>query len=154
MIDLSENRIFRPPQGIARRTLSQYYIEERGEKVLELVLLLARFFDISSVRRRLNAHALHVRVSSLTLRSLLLVVFVGEGKERESVVPANLCIVVGCATKRARGYRDRRGKGGQLYRRKYNIYALIYNSAARRTDSPRRTASTAFSMLTSSQFLY
>ena len=42
------------------------------------------------------------------------VVFVGEGKERESVVPANLCIVVGCATKRARGYRDRRGKGGQL----------------------------------------
>ena len=30
--------------------------------------------------------------------------FVGEGKERESVVPANLCIVVGCATKRARGY--------------------------------------------------
>ena len=42
------------------------------------------------------------------------VVFVGEGKERESDVPANLCIVVGCATKRARGYRDRRGKGGQL----------------------------------------
>ena len=36
------------------------------------------------------------------------------GEERESVVPANLCIVVGCATKRARGYRDRRGKGGQL----------------------------------------
>ena len=29
-------------------------------------------------------------------------------------MPANLCIVVGCATKRARGYRDRRGKGGQL----------------------------------------
>ena len=28
---------------------------------------------------------------------------VGEGKERESVVPANLCIVVGCAIKRARG---------------------------------------------------
>ena len=42
------------------------------------------------------------------------VVFVGEGKERESVVPANLCIVVGCATKRARGYRNRRGKGCQL----------------------------------------
>ena len=45
---------------------------------------------------------------------LSVVVFVGEGKERESDVPANLCIVVGCATKRARGYRDRRGKGGQL----------------------------------------
>ena len=42
------------------------------------------------------------------------VVFVGEGRERESVVPANLCIVIGCATKRVRGYRDRRGKGGQL----------------------------------------
>ena len=37
-----------------------------------------------------------------------------EQGKRESVVPANLCIVVGCATKRARGYRDRRGKGGQL----------------------------------------
>ena len=47
-------------------------------------------------------------------RSDTVVVFVGEGKERESDVPANLCIVVGCATKRARGYRDRRGKGGQL----------------------------------------
>ena len=36
-------------------------------------------------------------------------------RQRErSVVPANLCIVVGCATKRARGYRDRREKGGQL----------------------------------------
>ena len=34
--------------------------------------------------------------------------------KRESDVPANLCIVVGCATKRARGCRDRRGKGGQL----------------------------------------
>ena len=43
------------------------------------------------------------------------------GKKRESVVPANLCIVVGCATKRARGYRDRRGQldivcGTGLYR--------------------------------------
>ena len=29
-------------------------------------------------------------------------------------MPANLCIVVGCAAKRARGYRYLRGKGGQL----------------------------------------
>ena len=30
----------------------------------------------------------------------------------------------------------------------------LYNSDARETDSPRRTASTAFAVLTSSQFLY
>ena len=75
-----------------------------------LVVLSARFFLVSSVRRRLNAHALHVRVSL----SSLLYEYRRRRRERESVVPANLCIVVGCATKRARGYRDLRGKGGQL----------------------------------------
>ena len=37
-----------------------------------------------------------------------------ECRRRRKVVPANLCIVVGCAAKRARGYRYLRGKGGQL----------------------------------------
>ena len=52
-----------------------------------------------------------MRVSRHCIYDLFSTNTVGEGKERESVVPANLCIVVGCATKRARGYR---GKGGQL----------------------------------------
>ena len=80
--------------------------------------LSARFFGIYrpyvvvSMRMRYMCAFLFRRVSVYTIYTV--VVFVGEGKERESDVPANLCIVVGCATKRARGYRDRRGKGGQL----------------------------------------
>ena len=67
------------------------------------------------MRMRYMCAFLFRRVSVYTISSTnTVVVFVGEGKERESDVPANLCIVVGCATKRARGYRDRRGKGGQL----------------------------------------
>ena len=82
--------------------------------------LSARFFGIYiyrpyvvvSMRMRYMCAFLFRRVSVYSTNTV--VVFVGKGKERESDVPANLCIVVGCATKRARGYRDRRGKGGQL----------------------------------------
>ena len=74
--------------------------------------LIYRPYVVVSMRMRYMCAFL---VSVYTISSTnTVVVFVGEGKERESDVPANLCIVVGCATKRARGYRDRRGKGGQL----------------------------------------
>ena len=73
-----------------------------------------RPYVVVSMRMRYMCAFLFRRVSVTVYIYDLFSVFVGEGKERESVVPANLCIVVGCATKRARGYRDRRGKGGQL----------------------------------------
>ena len=92
----------------------------RAERA-HLVVLSARFIYIvrtSSSQCACVTCARFYLGESQSLNDLFstntVVVFVGEGKERESVVPANLCIVVGCATKRARGYRDRRGNGGQL----------------------------------------
>ena len=100
----------------------------RAERA-HLVDLSARFFGIYKyIVRTSSSQCACVTCArfylgdsqSLYIRSLLYALLyvyrrrLRRRRERESVVPANLCIVIGCATKRARGYRDRRGKGGQL----------------------------------------
>ena len=104
-----------------KAVVESYMTRWSHRKIFQTCVIVGRFFGnivVVSMRMRYMCAFLFRRFSVTvytisSLRASLRIPSSAKG-ERESVVPANLCIVIGCATKRARGYRDRRGKGGQL----------------------------------------